>query len=362
MHAAPCPQAGRKQAWHIIPAVRRYRALSVLVNELHYREARFILPIRSPQVKNGEYIWHNGKFLKWEDATVHVTAHALHYGSSVFEGVRAYATPEGPAVFRLQPHTRRLFNSSKISRMALNYTEDEINEAILEVIRRNGHEACYIRPLVMRGAGALGLEGRKNPIDVFILTMEWGRYLGNEGVDNGIDVQVSSWRRMAPDTGSAMAKLGGNYVNSQFVSMEARDNGFAEAIALDAYGYVSEGPGENLFLVYDNVVYTPGSWSSILLGITRDSVLTILQNLGYEIRFETLSRDMLYMADELFFTGTAAEITPIRTVDRLQVGAGKPGPVTKAVQEQFFGITSGRLPDKHGWLTYARKAETASGD
>ena len=309
-----------------------------------------------------EWIWRNGEFVKWEEATVHVTSHALHYGSSVFEGIRAYATPDGPAVFRLNEHTQRMVNGCKIARIALDYSPEDLNSAIVEAVARNGHDACYIRPLVFRGAGALGLEGRKSPTETVIITMEWGRYLGSEAIDNGVDVQVSSWRRIAPDTSASLAKIGGQYINSQFVSMEAKDNGFTEGIALDINGYVSEGAGENLFVIYNGVVYTPGNWSSILLGITRDSVLTILNDLGYEVRFEPLARDMLYIADEMFFTGTAAEITPIRSVDRLQVGTGKPGPITKKVQEQFFGITSGELPDKYGWLTHVKQSEKTAGD
>lgn len=313
-------------------------------------------------MEHGAYVWRNGEFVKWDDATVHVSTHALHYGSSVFEGVRAYATPDGPAIFRLQPHSQRLINSCKIARIALDYTEEQLNAATIETVARNGHESCYIRPLAFRGAGPLGLEGRRNPTEVIIFTMEWGRYLGTEGIDNGVDVQVSSWRRIAPDTFASLAKIGGQYINSQFVSMEAKDNGFSEGIALDINGYVSEGAGENLFAVVNGVIYTPGAWQSILMGITRDSVLTILKDHGLEIRYEPLSRDMLYLADELFFTGTAAEITPIRSVDRITVGPGKPGPITKMVQEQFFGITSGSLPDKYGWLTHVRKAEPAAGD
>lgn len=309
-----------------------------------------------------EWIWRNGEFVKWEDATVHVTAHALHYGSSVFEGIRAYSTPDGPAVFRLQPHTRRLFNSTKIARMDVPFTEDDINAAILETIRRNGHDSCYVRPLVFRGAGKLGVEGRKNPTEVIILTMEWGRYLGNEAIEQGVDVQVSSWRRSAPDTAASMAKIGGQYVNSQFITMEAGDNGFTEGIALDYNGYVSEGAGENIFVVADGVVYTPGAWSSILLGITRDTVLTLLNDLGCEVRYEPIPRDMLYVADEMFFTGTAAEVTPIRSVDRIPVGQGRPGPITKAVQDEFFAMTSGQKPDRHGWLTFVRQSEPAAGD
>lgn len=301
-----------------------------------------------------EFIWKNGEFIPWEAANVHVTTHALHYGSSVFEGVRAYATPKGPAVFRLQPHTRRLVNSCKIARIALPWSEDEINAAIVETVRRNGHDSCYIRPVVMRGAGPLGVEGRKNPTDMFVFTMEWGRYLGAEAIEQGIDVQVSSWRRIAPDTFASMAKIGGQYVNSQFIKMEAADNGFAEGIALDYNGTVSEGSGENIFVIMDGVVYTPGTASSILVGITRDTVITLLKELGYEVRFEAIARDMLYIADEIFMTGTAAEVTPVRSVDRVPVGAGKRGPITKAVQDAFFAITSGAVEDRHGWLTPVR--------
>lgn len=307
-------------------------------------------------MQHGARVWKNGELVAWENATVHVLTHALHYGSSVFEGIRAYATPQGPAVFRLEPHTRRLVQGCKIAKINLPYSEQQINEAVVETVRENGHEACYIRPLVFRGAGKLGLEGRDNPVEFVIITMEWGRYLGSEAIEQGVDVQVSSWRRMAPDTHPALAKLGGNYINSQFVSMEAHDNGFSEGIALDVHGYVSEGAGENLFLVLDGVVYTPGAWSSILMGITRDSVLTLLKEAGYEIRFEPIAREMLYMADEIFFTGTAAEITPIRSVDRVPVGSGKRGPITEKVQNEFFGITAGTRPDKYGWLTTVRQA------
>jgi len=289
-----------------------------------------------------EWIWRNGEFVKWQDANVHVTTHALHYGSSVFEGIRAYATPDGPVIFRLEPHTARMVNGCKVARIDLPFSQEDLNNAIVETVRRNGHESCYIRPLVFRGAGPLGLEGRKTPTEVVVFTLEWGRYLGSEAIDNGVDVQISSWRRMAPDTGASMAKIGGQYVNSQFISMEAHDNGFAEGIALDYSGYVSEGAGENIFVISNGVIYTPGSWSSILLGVTRDTVL--------------------YMADELFFTGTAAEITPVRSVDRLQVGEGKPGPITKSLQAEFFGITSGEKPDRHGWLTHVRQAEPTAGD
>jgi branched-chain amino acid aminotransferase len=308
-----------------------------------------------------EWIWKNGEFIAWEDATVHVTAHALHYGSSVFEGVRAYATPQGPGIFRLLPHTQRLFNSCKIARIEVPYTADEINNAIISIIEKNGHESCYIRPLIFRGANKLGVEGRQNPTEVVIITMDWGRYLGQEAIEQGVDVQVSSWRRIAPDTFASLAKIGGQYVNSQFISMEAHDNGFSEGIALDYNGYVSEGAGENIFVIRDNVVFTPGIGSSILQGITRDTVITLLKDLGYEVRFEAIARDMLYIADEIFFTGTAAEVSPIRSVDRIPVGSGKRGPITKLVQDEFFAITSGQKPDRHHWLTLVRQAEAAKG-
>ncbi len=310
-----------------------------------------------------EWVWMNGAFVKNEDATVHVTAHALHYGSSVFEGVRAYATPDGAAIFRLDAHTKRLVNSAKIARIELDYTEEELNKAAIETVRRNGHESCYIRPVVYRGAhpnGLQGLEGRTTPTDVAIITMEWGRYLGQEAIENGVDVQVSSWRRMSTNSQTPMGKIGGQYINSQYISMEARDNGFNEGIALDGNGLVSEGAGENLFVIHDGVVYTPGLGSSILMGITRDSALQILDDLGYEVKHQALPREMLYIADEIFFTGTAAEITPIRSVDRIEVGSGTRGPITKAVQDQFFGITSGELSDKFNWLTHVQQPETAS--
>jgi branched-chain amino acid aminotransferase len=309
-----------------------------------------------------QWIWMNGDFVRWEDANVHVTTHALHYGSSVFEGIRAYSTPQGPAVFRLREHTKRLAASARIAHIEMSFTEEQINQAIMEAVVRNQHASCYIRPLVFRGAGPLGLEGRKNPVDTVIFTMEWGAYLGQEALENGVDVQVSSWRRMAPDTASSLAKIGGQYVNSQFISMEAHDNGFNEGLALDIYGYVSEGAGENVFVIIDNVVYTPGAWSSILLGITRDSALTILKDLGYEIRFEPIVRDMLYIADEIFFTGTAAEITPVRSVDRIPVGRGGRGPITAAVQNEFFAITSGTRPDRFNWLTPVMQTQPTSGD
>ena len=300
-----------------------------------------------------EWIWRDGDFVKWDDATVHVSAHALHYGSSVFEGIRAYDTPDGAAVFRLREHSERLMHGARIMRIDHDNTPESIDAAILETIRRNGHASCYIRPIIYRGAGALGLEGRgRTSTETVILTMEWGRYLGAEAIEQGVAVQISSFRRMAPDTHMALVKAGGNYVNSQFVSMEAHDNGFEEGIALDVNGYVSEGAGENIFVILDGIVYTPGAWSSILMGITRDSALTILADQGIEVRFQPVAREMLYMADEIFFTGTAAEVTPVKSVDRISIGCGKRGPITQAVQREFFAITAGEAPDKYNWLTH----------
>ncbi len=299
----------------------------------------------------GAQVWFNGQLIPSEQATVHVSAHALHYGSSVFEGIRAYATPQGPAVFCLGPHVERLFNSARMFRMDIPYSQEEISKAICDTIRANGHRACYIRPLVFRGAGSLGVEPRKNPLETVVMTMEWGAYLGPEALEQGVDVGVSSWRRMAPGTFPALGKIGGQYVNSQFVVMEAHDRGFTEGIALDVNGYVSEGSGENLFLVKQGVLYTPPLWGSILEGITRRCTMQLADDLGYEVRETMLAREALYVADELFFTGTAAEITPIRSVDGVTVGAGHRGPVAEALQAQFFGITGGEIADRHSWLT-----------
>ena len=299
----------------------------------------------------GAMVWSNGKLIPWDEATVHVSAHVLHYGSSVFEGIRAYATPDGPAVFRLDAHVERLFNSCKIFRIELPYTREEIKTAILDTIRANGHKSCYIRPLVFRGTGALGVEPRACSVETIVLTMEWGAYLGPEAIEQGVDVGVSSWRRMAPGTFPAMAKIGGQYVNSQFAKMEALDNGYVENIVLDVNGYVSEGSGENLFLVDKGVIYTTPLSGSILKGITRQCAIQLAADLGYEVREQTMSREWLYIADELFFTGTAAEVTPIRSVDRISIGVGKRGPITEQIQQRFFDITSGKAEDVHGWLT-----------
>ncbi len=299
------------------------------------------------------YIWYNGKLVPWEEARVHVSAHALHYGSSVFEGIRAYATPRGPAVLGLEPHIRRLFASCKIYRMAVPYPPEVIAQAVLETLRANGLQNAYIRPLVFRGGMTFSLDGRKEcPTEVVILTVEMGAYLGEEGLRQGIDVTVSTWQRMAPNTFPAMAKIGGQYINAQMIAMEAHDRGFAEGIALNAEGYVCEGSGENVFLVRDGVLYTPPLFASLLPGITRGFVIQLARDLGYEVREEMLAREMLYLADEIFLTGTAAEITPVRSVDGIPIGNGERGPVTARLQEEFFGIVTGRKEDRFGWLTF----------
>ena len=302
-------------------------------------------------ISKAEVIWFNGEFVPWDEAKVHVLSHVLHYGSSVFEGIRAYKTERGPAVLGLMPHIDRLFFSAKVIRMEIPYSKQEIAEAIKATIRRNRHEACYIRPLVFRGYDSLGVFPLNCPVETVIATWEWGAYLGAGALEQGVDVGVSSWRRMAPDTLMAMAKIGGQYVNSQLVVMEARARGLAEGIVLDVYGYVSEGSGENIFVIYDGVIYTPPLSASILGGITRRIVLQLAEDLGYPVREQNIPREMLYAADEVFFTGTAAEITPIRTIDGLPVGAGGRGPITKQLQDEFFAIIEGRKPDRHGWLT-----------
>ncbi len=299
-----------------------------------------------------DWMWMNGNLIPWDQATVHVFAHALHYGSSVFEGVRAYSTPKGPAIFRGREHMRRLHDSAKIIRMPVPYSADDLIEATKSSIRANKQESCYIRPLVFRGYEGLGIDGRKCPVEIIIGTIPWGIYLGDDAIKKGVDVAVSSWRRMAPGTGSSLAKIGGNYVNSQLVVMEAKENGFMEGITLDVNGYLSEGSGENLFLVRDGEIYTPPLSSSILAGITRNSAITIANDLGYEVRESYLTRDLLYLADELFFTGTAVEITPVRSVDRISIGSGSCGPITKAIQERFFAIAAGEVEDTYGWLDY----------
>ncbi|MGQ9875202.1 MAG: branched-chain amino acid transaminase [Chloroflexus sp.] len=304
-------------------------------------------------IQKMDYIWFNGELVEWDKATVHVLSHAIHYGTSFFEGIRCYETPQGPAIFRLTPHMQRLIDSAKIYRTTIPYTLDQLVAAVKETVRANRLRSGYIRPVVFRGYGEIGVNPLNNPVEVAIATIEWGKYLGAEAMEQGVDVCISSWNRFAPNTMPALAKAGGNYMNSQLIKMEAIANGYAEGIALDADGHISEGSGENLFLVRNGVVYTPPLTSSILSGITRDTVMTLLGEMGVEVREQVLPREMLYLADELFFTGTAAEITPIRSVDRIPIGIGRRGPITAAVQEVFFGIVQGERPDRYGWLEYA---------
>ncbi|ACL26077.1 branched-chain amino acid transaminase [Chloroflexus aggregans] len=304
-------------------------------------------------IQKMDYIWFNGELVEWDKATVHVMAHVIHYGTSFFEGIRCYETPQGPAIFRLTPHMQRLIDSAKIYRTTIPYTLDQLVAAVKETVRANRLRSGYIRPVVFRGYGEIGVNPLNNPVEVAIATIEWGKYLGAEAMEQGVDVCISSWNRFAPNTMPALAKAGGNYMNSQLIKMEALTNGYAEGIALDADGHVSEGSGENLFLVRNGIVYTPPLTSSILSGITRDTVMTLLRDLGIEVREQILPREMLYLADELFFTGTAAEITPIRSVDRIPIGTGRRGPITAAVQAAFFGIVQGEQPDRYGWLEYA---------
>ena len=299
-----------------------------------------------------QFIWFNGRLVPWEKATVHVLSHALHYGSSVFEGVRAYQTNDGVAIFRLLDHTKRLFDSAKIYRINLPYTHDQINDACRQVVSMNGlTRGAYIRPIVFKGYGEIGVSPKNDPpTEVAIAAWEWGKYLGSESEEAGVDVCVSSWNRVAPNTIPALAKAGGNYLSSQLIGAEARRLGFAEGIGLSPDGTVSEGAGENLFLIKDGVLYTPALAHSVLGGITRDCVMKLAKDKGIEVRESALPREMLYIADELFMTGTAAEITPIRSVDRLQVGNGKRGPITESLQAAFFGLFSGKTPDKYNWL------------
>jgi branched-chain amino acid aminotransferase len=289
--------------------------------------------------------------MHWKEAQVHIASHVIHYGSSIFEGFRAYATEGGTAVFRLQDHTRRLYNSCKIYRMEVPYTQEEFNRAVIGTIQVNGFAECYVRPLVYRGYGSLGVDPLPNPVECAVLVWEWGKYLGEESVEKGVDVKVSTWHRMAPDTLPAMAKAGANYMNSQLIKMEALQDGYAEGIALNAGGEVSEGSGENLFLVYEDELWTPPLSTSILPGITRDSVIKLAGELEIPVREDVIPREMLYIAEELFFTGSAVEITPVRSVDRITIGNGGRGPVTRQLQDAFFAYIRGEREDDFGWLT-----------
>jgi branched-chain amino acid aminotransferase len=296
-------------------------------------------------------VWMNGRLVDFADAKIHSFSHVFHYGSAMFEGTRVYDTRNGPAAFRLNDHIERLYHSCKVYRMEIPYTPEEFRDAIFETIRANGFGACYVRPVVYRGLGALGVNPFKSPVDVVIAVWHWGQYLGEDAVQNGVDVCVSSWNRMAPNTFPAMAKATGNYLNSMLIKMEALVNGYTEGIALDNAGRISEGSGENIFLVYHGRILTPPLAGTILPGITRESIIVLAKDAGYEVVEQQIAREMLYIADEVFFTGTAAEITPIRSVDRIPVGNGARGPVTERLQKDFFALLEGEAEDRYGWLT-----------
>ena len=298
-----------------------------------------------------EKIWHNGKLIRWEDAKLHVLSHVVSYGSSVFEGIRCYETASGPAIFRLQEHVRRLIDSAKIYRIDTGFSQQQLSQAMIDVVAVNRMKSCYIRPIVLRGYGDIGVMPRNNPIETYIACWEWGKYLGADALAQGVDVCISSWTRNAPNTMPTLSKAGGNYLSSQLIRMEADINGYAEGIALDTGGFISEGSGENIFVIRDGKIYTPPLAASVLNGITRDTLVTLAREAGYEVIEANILREMLYIADEIFFTGTAAEVTPVRSVDKVKVGAGKRGPITEKLQTEFFGIVNGTVRDRYGWLT-----------
>ena len=317
--------------------------------------------VRTPRIVSE--VWHNGEWVQWNDARVHVMSHVLHYGSSVFEGIRCYKTNRGPAIFRLREHMQRLLNSAKIYRMEHEWTLDELCDAAVELSARSGLDQCYIRPIIFRSLDeanpAFGVNPFPNPLACYIGAWDWGKYLGEEAIEQGVDVCVSTWNRLTPNSMPAMAKSGANYMNSQLIKMEALLNGYAEGIALDDRGYVSEGSGENIFLVHEGRVITPPLSSSILPGITRDSVIEICRELGIKVKERSIQRAALYVCDELFFSGTAAEITPIRSVDKITVGTGRRGEITRRIQEAFFQITSGEREAPGPWLTYVNERKAA---
>lgn len=296
-------------------------------------------------------VWMNGRLIDFADAKIHVFTHALHYGSGLFEGIRCYNTKRGPAIFRLPDHTRRMFDSAKIYRMEIPYAQEDLDRACVDVIRANEFEDCYLRPIVFRGFHSLGVFPGSCPVEVVVGAWKWGKYLGVEAMEHGVDVRISSWNRMAPNTFPALAKATANYMNSILIRQEAAVDGYAEGIALDVNGYVSEGSGENIFVVRDGRIFTPPLGSSVLGGITRASIITIAHDLGYEVTEMLIPREMLYVADEVFFTGTAAEVTPVRSIDRVTVGAGRRGPVTERIQKEFFAYLGGEIPDRYNWLT-----------
>ena len=299
----------------------------------------------------GKYVWHNGNYILWEDANIHIMSHVVHYGTSVFEGIRSYNTHLGPAIYRLNDHIQRLYESAKIYRMDVSWKVKEISKACIDTVNKNGFGACYIRPVVFRGFGSFGVNPFDNPLETYIATWEWGAYLGSEALANGVDVCFSTWNRIAPNTLPALAKAGANYMNSQLIKMEAILNGFSEGIALDNQGFISEGSGENIFVIKNGKIMTPPVSASILPGFTRDTVIQIFNDLGYEVKEVMIPREKLYIADEAFFTGTAAEITPIRSVDKIKIGDGKRGKITEKIQNEFFNIFNGKRKVPEDWLT-----------
>jgi branched-chain amino acid aminotransferase len=306
------------------------------------------------QIADTQWIWRDGAFIPWADATIHVLSHSVQFGSSAFEGIRAYSTPRGPAIFRLREHLTRLLMSCKIYRMDVPYTIDELVAASRELLVRNGVESCYLRPMVVRGYGTAGMVPTGAPVEVYLPCWPWGTYLGAGALENGVDACISSWHRVEPNTIPAMAKIAGNYLSGQLIKMEALANGYAEGIALSPSGMVSEGSGQNVFLVSGGTIVTTPLDGTILGGITRDTIMTLAREAGIPVREAHIPREMLYMADEVFFTGTAAEITPVRSIDKITIGAGKPGPVSTLMQTQYLDIVHGRVDDAHGWLTYCR--------
>ena len=294
-------------------------------------------------------IWMDGEFIDWKDATIHVMSHVIHYGTSVFEGMRCYKTPKGPSIFRLDDHIRRLFDSAKIYRMPIPFSQKEIIEASKATIQKNGFESAYVRPIVFRGYNSLGVDPSKCPVQVVVGALNWGKYLGDDGVNNGVDVRVSSWNRMAPNTMPTMAKAGANYMNSQLIKMEAMVDGYTEGIGLDVNGYISEGSGENIFIIRDSILYTPSIDSCVLPGLTRDCIFKIAKEFDLTVNEAKINREMLYIADEIFFTGSAAEVTPIKSVDRIPVGSGTRGPITEKIQARYFEYVNGERDDVYGW-------------
>jgi branched-chain amino acid aminotransferase len=305
-----------------------------------------------------EKVWHNGKFIPWNEATIHVASHVVSYASCLFEGIRCYETPQGAAIFRLAEHVNRLVDSSKIYRLEPEYTREQLRQAIVELVRVNSVRSCYVRPIIFRGYGEVGVNALNNPVEIYLLAWKWGKYLGAEALKHGVDVCISTWNRMAPNTMPSMAKAASNYMNAQLIKMEAITNGYVEGIALDHNGNISEGSGENIFVVREGKMFTPPL--AILPGITRDSIIQLADEAGIPVIEQELPREILYIADEVFFTGTAAEVTPVRSVDRIVVGKGEPGPVTKKLQERFLSIVQGQAEDKYGWLTYSHQPVAAS--